>query len=232
MLLRCTLLQPRTGRRVVATGGAARPQCGRTRNPWKADEEKGVGVFFPFFAPAGRRRFLSEADERTLMRGDSPAPSGRVCDNTIPPTGSAPPAMQRPVFTRGYNTPPRWGENGRYKDVGCVLRTHADYSRGWRGLEQRQGACKARTLRGLCVRSPALPLFRFSLCTLDSRSRFPVPESRFPAVGRRLPFWQFPRPSPLSLPASGGSLVPVPCSRFPLFPPVCCRRQGPMTKDQ
>jgi len=60
-----------TGRRVVATGGAARPQCGPTRNPWKADEGKGVGVFPPFFAPAGRRGFLGrrkDAYARCFLR--------------------------------------------------------------------------------------------------------------------------------------------------------------------
>jgi len=44
------------------------------------------------------------------------------------------------------------------------------------------------------------------------RPLFPVP--RIPAVGRRLPFWQFPCPSSLGLPASGG--FPVPRSPFPV----------------
>ena len=76
------------------------------------------------------------------------------------------------------------------------------------------------------------------------RSRFLV-VGRFPAVGRRLPFWQFPRPSnsgsherraasgerqATRLPASGA--FPVPCSLFPvpgrwLFPAL-----GQMTNDE
>jgi len=40
-------------------------------------------------------------------------------------------------------------------------------------------------------------------------------EARIPAVGRRLPFWQFPRPSSPGLPAWAGSRPPPPESRFP-----------------
>ena len=106
----------------------------------------------------------------------------------------------------------------RTADVGCVLRTHADNSHGRRGLEQRQGACKARTLRGcppLAGSRPPNPKSASHGARSDERratsgerraasrdsrtpvpeSRIPNPEPRFPAVGRRLPFWQFPRPS-------------------------------------
>ena len=53
-------------------------------------------------------------------------------------------------------------------------------------LWQRQGADMAR-IAG--VSAPACPPL--------AGFRFPVPRSRFPALCRRLPFWQFPRPSPL-----------------------------------
>ena len=51
-----------TGRRVVAAGGAARPQCGPTRNPWKVD------IPYHLFAPAGRRRFLGRRKDACARR--------------------------------------------------------------------------------------------------------------------------------------------------------------------
>jgi len=42
-----------------------------------------------------------------------------------------------------------------------------------------------------------LPAGKFQVPRGLARSRFPIPESRFPAVGRLLPFWQFPRFSPV-----------------------------------
>jgi hypothetical protein len=58
-----------TGRRIVAAGGAARPPCGPTRNPWKEGEEIVSHPFF-LFAPAGRRGLGS--DESTSVPGDYP----------------------------------------------------------------------------------------------------------------------------------------------------------------
>jgi len=83
-----------TGRKGVATGGAARPQCGSTRNPWKAYEYVGRDEIpaslprrrnnMPGFHPGlrcspqrGEGGF--GADERAHVPGDSSAPSGRVC---------------------------------------------------------------------------------------------------------------------------------------------------------
>ena len=77
--------------------------------------------------------------------------------------------------------------------------------------------------------------FNSALRTLQSAMLFPVPESRFPAVGRRLPFWQFPRSSsPESRkpratsrerratghePARRRRFSPNPCSAFGVYPP-------------
>jgi len=76
-----------TGRQIVAAGGAARPHGGPTRNPWKADEGKAVGVFSPLLAPAGRRRF---SNPRTDTYASS-APSGRKeeDEHAIASTGCA-----------------------------------------------------------------------------------------------------------------------------------------------
>ena len=62
------------------------------------------------------------------------------------------------------------GTQYRYSITHCGTRTY----KTWRGGEPR---ATSRELR--------IP---------DAGSRIPIPESRFPAVGRRLPFWQFPCP--------------------------------------
>ena len=57
-----------TGRRDVATGGAARPRSGPMRNPWKADEGKGSpALLFPFSPRRGEGD--SRSDERTPRPG-------------------------------------------------------------------------------------------------------------------------------------------------------------------
>ena len=56
---------------------------------------------------------------------------------------------------------------------------------------------------------------------IPGRWPFPPAESRFPAVGRRLPFWQFPRPSacpPLAGPSSLGLPACGLCVRSPALP--------------
>ena len=50
---------------------------------------------------------------------------------------------------------------------------------------------------------------------MSGEPRIPDAGSRIPAVCRRLPFWQFPRPSSPGLPAWAGSRPPPPESRFP-----------------
>ena len=56
-----------SGRRNVAAGGAARPPCGPTRNPWKADERESF-LPYSFFAPAGRRRFSQRRKHARVRR--------------------------------------------------------------------------------------------------------------------------------------------------------------------
>jgi len=131
-----------TGRRRVATGGAARPRGGPTRNPWKADEEN-RSRFFSFFAPAGRRRLVerrTDNDARHLFpdthahgsaarSGDSSAPLGRTQRKTNWSRGCEPfprvahrPQNSGRCFTRGYTPWPRWGRRDHDRNnaaVGC-----------------------------------------------------------------------------------------------------------------
>jgi len=60
-------------------------------------ERSGFLILILFFSP-GRGEGDSWADERKPVPGDSSAPSGRMCYITIPPTGCAPAAVQRPVL--------------------------------------------------------------------------------------------------------------------------------------
>jgi hypothetical protein len=61
-----------TGLWNVATGGAARPCCGPTRNPWKANEERVSHSFF-LFAPEGRRRFVEQRKDIYARRSPDDA---------------------------------------------------------------------------------------------------------------------------------------------------------------
>jgi len=63
---RAVTLQAPAGRRVVATGGAARPHGGPTRNPWKAEIRD--PPFFILFAPAGRRGFSGKGPGPLCVR--------------------------------------------------------------------------------------------------------------------------------------------------------------------
>jgi len=67
-----------TGRRSVATGGAARPHGGPTRNPWKVD------IPYHLFAPAGRWRFLGRRKDVCARRFLRPLRGGCVETRTLP----------------------------------------------------------------------------------------------------------------------------------------------------
>ena len=129
-----------TGRRNVATGGAARPHGGPTRNPWKADEGKGVEVLFFFFRPGGAKEIFwadeTSANAPRPQLPPHPRPRARGGGRGEMGHAAARPAIPPPlqggcVKTRtlhglrdaesgvappgAYNPPPRWGENGSSK---------------------------------------------------------------------------------------------------------------------
>ena len=106
-----------TGRRIVAAGGAARPHGGPTRNPWKADEGKGVGVLFFLFRPGGAKEIFGATKGRlcpaltprlrvvaqaTTLRCYSPTPRGCPSDHLAllirrhPGASAAPLGRKRP----------------------------------------------------------------------------------------------------------------------------------------
>jgi hypothetical protein len=96
-----------TGRWVVAAGGAARPRCGPTRNPWKTD------IPHPLFAPEGRRRFLGRRKDACARRFLRPWRGGCVKPRTFPRVAHRPPHGGR-CSTRGYSPPPRRGEERQF----------------------------------------------------------------------------------------------------------------------
>jgi len=121
-----------------------------------------------------------------------PPRGGWVETRTFPRVPHRPLTSGR-CFTRGYSPPPRWGEKRRLQSLPAC-----GYSPPPRWGEERRlqslPACgyhppprwgEERQLQslpvcGLCVRSPALPLFSFSLRILHSALLTPVPRPSVP----------------------------------------------------
>jgi len=127
---------------------------------------------------------------------------------------------------------PVGAKNGR-------CRVRAPHARGlFTRMARRQGACKARTLRGLCVRSPALPLFSFSLCILHSALRVAVNGARRTSPPAKWATVASPgsRPPPAKefgfLRFNPQSAIRNAFPRSPSSRPSVCRCNGPMTKDE
>jgi len=188
-----------------------------TRNPWKADEQKESIVLCSFFRPGGAKEILW-ADEGHVP-GDSSAPSGRRSRNTNVPRVAR--RRKRRRSTRGYNPPPRWGEqrqfpvhgvapSGGFPIPACPPLHPAAVPRVCfrfpvpRPVPARRGS-RLHSLAALREAAAALKNTR----PPRRAAKLPTPESRIPIPGSPFPVGRSRR----SIPRHAGGLFPVPGSR-------------------